>query len=747
MKEQTHPVAAQFNPDLPHAGTSEWKAAILAMRLCLHLPKLDAFLMRHADSFLDATQPCLQWSKKASSIIRELLREAEANPLSYEGAPRLDLDREAAERVIAWMGKRHPAILKDSLQSSLKRCELEQDKTLQVTTNVRLLAELLALSNCQAKLVEHAGLVATVAAYRSLMRSVAEFSTDTGIDYLATMVCEDADAVARALRRSSTIVAYDLVKTDDSPRDLEDMVTISTAGSPLFREQFTTIEELKNYYLKPCPPSTLTAMDFSYLKGAVEHIARYLLKATAHGVTGINILLHGAPGTGKSELARVITESAGFKAYLVPGADNEGEPMKGSQRLGSFGLIQKFLFSTDRSLVIFDEVEDVFPDNSIASFTRVLGISGKNTKEGKAWTNELLENSSTPSIWIANTTDGIDPAYLRRFHFHLEVKVPPTAVRRQIATSTLQRWGDGKVIPGLVDFLTEDSSLSIASMESAIRYGINAAENEEEIPLLVRTAVAQHRRAAGQNYQHHQPRRNCQPFDTAYLNIDAGMSIEALIPAMEKQQGISLCFYGPPGTGKTSLAEHISEQLHRPLIVRLGSDLLGKYVGESEKAIASMFAEASDENAILLLDECDSFLASRSRARNNWEITQTNELLQQMERHQGIFICATNRFEDLDVAVLRRLALKINFKPLTLDQRVRLFAQEVLDGDVYAANQYYGSRLAKLADLTPGDYSAVRARLRLAGNCCEAEKYLEELAEEIAVKNNNLYGSRPIGFI
>mgnify|MGYP002145016340 CR=1 FL=1 len=85
----------------------------------------------------------------------------------------------------------------------------------------------------------------------------------------------------------------------------------------------------------------------------------------------------------------------------------------------------------------------------------------------------------------------------------------------------------------------------------------------------------------------------------------------ASIQALQARGHGTLCFYGPPGTGKTALAEHIATTLAQPLHVRQASDLMGKYVGETEQNMAAMFREAETENAILLLDEADSFLLDR----------------------------------------------------------------------------------------------------------------------------------------
>ena len=85
--------------------------------------------------------------------------------------------------------------------------------------------------------------------------------------------------------------------------------------------------------------------------------------------------------------------------------------------------------------------------------------------------------------------------------------------------------------------------------------------------------------------------------------------------------------------------------------------------------MARMFAEAQTEEAVLLLDEADSFLRSRRMAERNYEVTEVNEMLQGMERYAGIFICTTNLFEELDEAALRRFTFKIRFRPLTPLQR------------------------------------------------------------------------------
>ena len=105
--------------------------------------------------------------------------------------------------------------------------------------------------------------------------------------------------------------------------------------------------------------------------------------------------------------------------------------------------------------------------------------------------------------------------------------------------------------------------------------------------------------------------------------------------------------------------------LDRPLLIKQASDLMSKFVGETEQNMAGMFREAENEKAVLLLDEADSFLQDRRGAQRTYEVTEVNEMLQGMERYNGIFVCTTNLMDRIDQAALRRFTFKIRFKPLT----------------------------------------------------------------------------------
>jgi SpoVK/Ycf46/Vps4 family AAA+-type ATPase len=180
--------------------------------------------------------------------------------------------------------------------------------------------------------------------------------------------------------------------------------------------------------------------------------------------------------------------------------------------------------------------------------------------------------------------------------------------------------------------------------------------------------------------------------------------------------------------------------------VKQASDLMSKFVGETEQNMAAMFDEAESEKAILLLDEADSFLQDRRGAQRTYEVTEVNEMLQGMERFSGIFVCTTNLMDRIDQAALRRFTFKIRFKPLTEAQREKMFVVEALGGDANALTADTRSRLAKLEQLCPGDFAAVKRQVQILAVQFTPDEFLEQLEAEHRIKPE-VREHRNIGFV
>lgn len=128
--------------------------------------------------------------------------------------------------------------------------------------------------------------------------------------------------------------------------------------------------------------------------------------------------------------------------------------------------------------------------------------------------------------------------------------------------------------------------------------------------------------------------------------------------------GISVLFAGGSGTGKTLAAEVIANSLQLDLYRIDLAALVSKYIGETEKNLARVFAAAERSGAILLFDEADALFGKRSEVRDShdrYANLEVSYLLQRIESYHGLAILTTNLKQALDSAFQRRLRFVVNF--------------------------------------------------------------------------------------
>ena len=133
-------------------------------------------------------------------------------------------------------------------------------------------------------------------------------------------------------------------------------------------------------------------------------------------------------------------------------------------------------------------------------------------------------------------------------------------------------------------------------------------------------------------------------------------------------RGLSVLFYGPPGTGKTMAAQVMANELGLDLYRIDISQMISKYIGETQKNISRLFQKAKDINALLFFDEADSLFAKRSEAKDSHDRNanaETAHLLQKLEDYEGITVLATNYLNNIDDAFKRRIKfiIRIAFPP------------------------------------------------------------------------------------
>ena len=463
--------------------------------------------------------------------------------------------------------------------------------------------------------------------------------------------------------------------------------------------------------------AALTLDDFAGVRDA-EFLARLLRGALDARAAGVNILIHGPPGTGKTEFARALGAAAGAPLHAIGEVDEDGDEPTRWERITALRIAQRLFAKRGQAILLFDEMEDLIGDAERS------GDRFAKRQGSKVFVNRMLETNPAPVIWITNAIDNVDPAILRRMSFVLKLDVPPrsAALRMLDRVAADEGVSPGEGLTRLIDAAPEAATV--------LRVAARAARLADEPDGGLRPAEALVKALRG---------RDLLPDSTDLLDLDlfeTDRQIAPLFDAIAAAGGsdVSLLLTGVPGTGKTALAHHLARALDRPLVVKRASDLLSKWVGGTEAQIAEAFAEARRKGGVLLFDEVDSLLFDRSTARASWEVSQVNELLTWLDHHPLPVVAATNHAGKLDPATLRRFVFKLELRALGPKRAAAAFAR-------FFAMAAPAS-LAEVRGLTPGDFAVVARQLRHAP-ARDAGEIVERLHAEAAAKGE---GGGRIGF-
>lgn len=595
---------------------------------------------------------------------------------------------------------------------------------------LRQLAELCGFSEVELHLLVLAYLLGAEEGLRFFEDGLRNYRRSDMVAVIAGVIGSDVSTVAAALRPTSPLVSTGLlvVKLDG---DWDDFLEIPfSLRYALFLPPANPMELLRGS-LTPAPTANLTVDAYPHLANDLWVLRAYLHEATAQGQRGVNVLLHGRPGTGKTELARTLAADLGLHLHEITLVDECGNPRKGLARLQAFCIGQRLLGRNRDCLLLFDEMEAAFALTGDDKDSALTGL--------KAWLNQTLENNPLPCIWITNSPEALDRAFLRRFDIALEVDVPPRSVRRGII---------GDYLAGLpiqtrtLECLADHGDLAPAVVARAAKVvaSVVQAEAPMEADSAVMGIINQHLRMVGVGPLKAATQAEGVPYSPDHLNPDA--DLDGIVDGLRNQRRGRLLFYGPPGTGKSAFAAFLAKALDRPLRVKRASDLLSKWVGGTEGHIREMFREAFDEGAVLLLDEADGFLTERREAQQHWQVSQANELLTRMEDFSGIFIGTTNLMDMLDGAALRRFDLKIRFDFMKPTQALRLF-KETSAAMGLAPDLAAREALGKLRNLTPADFSLIADQGRFHKWDCEGN-LVARLQAECSLKPSGR--RRTLGF-
>lgn len=483
-----------------------------------------------------------------------------------------------------------------------------------------------------------------------------------------------------------------------------------------FRDQDILPEDVEKLIFPNALSTDLALTDYEHIQSEVERTSRIINNALENKTHGTNILFWGPAGTGKTELAVALAAAHGWNIRSVGDISPIDTAEKSrSERLTNLKIALKLFNDDGKTVLLFDEIEDLFKVDNNASFS-------------KAFINRIIETTTVPIIWTTNSLDVLGSPVLRRMTYNINCTTPPQKARRNMWEKYADKYGvalddDTKkmldcfdISPALIHNTMKITGAAITNKDES---------NQNEVREIVTSLDRLVNYGAKRKFP---PVEKEDPlYDVSCVNTEHDLTgfTDRLVNA--ESMAFSLCLYGPPGTGKSNYGRYLAGKLGKQLMLKRASDLISMWVGETEKLIAAAFEEAKEEGRVLLIDEGDTFLQDRGGAKHSWEISQVNEMLSQMETHTQPFILTTNLMDNLDPASLRRFTFKMKFDYITPMQAKRLF------------ERYYRvappSRIERNHLLTPGDIACVHKQVQILG-IKDGETIYRMIEKECELKPN-----------
>ncbi len=545
--------------------------------------------------------------------------------------------------------------------------------------------------------------------------------------------------VMQALDEHSKLRRYGCV---DSDFDFANVIRAFLLGS--------ISEPLVSRFFKSCRERTLPWKFYGMLAERHGEMLKKIINSSASG-TPVNILFYGAPGTGKTSFAKTLAVELGRQCYIVAQED------RCEKQNGSAGV--KFRFSSlqlcsdhvnpDNSLVIVDEADEMLGGCDMMPRFSFGGRIGD-----KGLLNNAMDSLCVPVIWIANSNAAeLAESSRRRFDYSVCFEPLNGAQRISIWHNVIESFKCHALITeDMVNRFAGLYPISAGGIAMVVKNLVRMSPPADKVEKTVAELMEQHCQLLGvpTTGEKLHPAKD---YSLNGLNIRGTLPLKRIVEAVRNfrkapdggtdRPRMNILLSGAPGTGKTEFVKYLADAIGARLVVQMGSDLLGMYVGETEHRIRRAFERAEAENAVLFLDEIDGLVQSRERADHSWEVTQVNELLHRMENFKGVMIGATNFAANLDSAVLRRFTFKLEFDYLD-EAGKKLFFKKMFKTDL---TEEEVEMLNGISNLTPGDFRTVRQGLYYLGDRVTNTERIESLRNESEAKNRNRYAVKAkVGF-
>ncbi len=488
--------------------------------------------------------------------------------------------------------------------------------------------------------------------------------------------------------------------------------------------------------------------DFEHLGDDLAFVIDLVKKAVERGDKGINILIYGPPGGGKTELSKALAEHIGLKLYSVgeeentkkvrtPIYDSDGDYVGTStseqrpdrtskQRLAQLMRAQALLKGSKDAFILFDEMEDLLIKGT--------DTDKKADTDSKIQVNRLLENNEVVTIWVGNDTDQFHDAVRDRFTFSLYVDYPPTLVRKKMWQTQL----------ALKDVTLADTDIAelarkydatprqiAKAVQAADITGKGMEAIEISLPSSSKVSYQSREAVSGGN-------RLTKYFDTGLLNggeDNAPAVVDGLIGRGNTRESFSLLVNGQKGVGAGSTLRYMGESMTMNTI-EVSMKLLSQPTQFStpEDNVRSAFNIAADGRQFLVIRDLEALVPDPKSGSANWHDNSLVEtFIDCALGHKIPFAATADSTIEIPDRVTRVFSDKLGLGPLTAAQRNDAF-------EIYF-EQEAPEALAQMDGLVVADFANVQKLLkRVNDNSPEAITALLKKEQEYRGTRNKGIG-------
>lgn len=549
------------------------------------------------------------------------------------------------------------------------------------------------------------------------------------------------DFVARLCRDTENAGAYSDALKSDSPLAIYGMLVME-GGHPVIGEHLLNLlgdealdpaEVIAKIIGKP-GKTDLVLSDFAHFGDVIQTMVKILNKARKKQKKGINILLYGPAGSGKTALAIALGIAAGgdvystgeneeYNAAMQKGGEGSADILEkklsrdSTLRMGELIRVQALVAGNPRAITHFDEIEDLL-------------MHGENSSpRNKVMINRLLEDNIVPTIWCGNDLHKFHSSLRQRFTISLNVGFQPTLTRHNI-WKTQMRLQKVELPADVVRQLAREFTIPPRIIEKALA----AFCFTDDIDDIRRTIAEAARITYGSPSAITAPFVIPAGFHPNLVNIGADQNmVAAAIAVARARKPYAMIFRTKGGMGEQELAHFMGEEgLLHVQEMRASELCIGKET--PERNLQANFYGAADSNTLLVVRDLEELRSDSLMPRDaDWENSIVRTFNDAVSRHSLPVILIQNDGVDFHPSTARLFVHNAQFRPLTAEavgeMWDNMFGCEVPE------------KVKALEDITVGDFHAVKRRLEMTGQSSE-EAATSALCAQLAARAiaPNLFG-------